>query len=116
MRIEIPTAAVGLARFLLLAAGAAALACGGGGGDVAGPDNTVEVVVVGDGRVTCSTSASLDCPPSCGPLDWSPGATVTLAAVPGTNRTFVGWSGACAGTSACQFVVNGHMKVTATFQ
>jgi endoglucanase len=104
-------AGAGLAVFL------SANACGGGGeGGMAGPENTVEVVLAGAGTgVVTSNPPAITCPGACGPLDWSPGATVELIATPNTGSTFGGWSGACTGTGMCSFVVNGHMKVTATF-
>jgi hypothetical protein len=96
----------------------AAASCGGSSsGDVAGPENTVAVVVNGNGKVTCNESAQLVCPGDCGPMDWSAGVQVHLTATPNTGSSFGSWTGACTGTdpSDCVFVVTGHMVVTATF-
>ncbi|MBZ5637506.1 MAG: hypothetical protein LAO51_01980 [Acidobacteriia bacterium] len=95
-----------------------AVACSGGGSnDVAGPENTVAVIVHGSGQVTCNESAQLVCPGTCGPMDWTPGMTVHLTATPDNGATFGGWTGSCTGADPndCAFVVNGHMVVTATF-
>jgi uncharacterized repeat protein (TIGR02543 family) len=44
------------------------------------------------------------------------GTPVTLTATPNTNATFVGWSGACSGTSStCQVTMDQARDVTATF-
>ena len=101
---------------LVLVAGA----CGGkGGNDVAGPENTLKVVLAGtgQGRVICPYGG-IDCPTACGPLDWTPGATAPLIArVDTATSVFAGWSGSgCSGTdTTCSVVIAGHMVVTATF-
>jgi uncharacterized repeat protein (TIGR02543 family) len=95
-----------------------AYSCGSkGGNDVAGPEYTVKVVLAGTGSgVVTSLPSAITCPGTCGPLDWTPGATVWVIAAPATGSTFAGWSGSCSGTAdTCQFVVTGHMVVTATF-
>src|SRR5512143_100056 len=74
-------------------------ACGGGGGDeVAGPQNTVEVVLAGTGhgRVWCP-HGGIDCPTACGPVDWTPGAMAPFIARADSASTFAGWSGAASG-------------------
>ena len=44
------------------------------------------------------------------------GTTVMLYAMPGSNSTFTGWSGACSGTSSmCTVVMTRNLSVTATF-
>ena len=77
---------------LVLVAGA----CGGkGGNDVAGPENTLKVVLAGTGhgRVLCPWG-TIDCPTACGPFDWTPGAMPPLVAVPdAATSVFVGWAG-----------------------
>ena len=109
-----PSFAILLFTVIALAAGCP----GGGSNDVAGPENTVQVFMVGTGtgRVT-DGGGSIDCPSNCGPLDWSPGLTVNMTAMPDVDSVFVSWTGDCAGAdpNVCTFVVNGHMKVTATF-
>ena len=103
---------------LLLTVVALAAGCpGAGGDDLAGPENTVQVIMDGTGSGRVTGGGSIDCPSNCGPLDWSPGLTVNLTAMPDVDSVFVKWSGDCTGVdpNACTFVVNGHMKVTATF-
>lgn len=47
---------------------------------------------------------------------FSAGTVVTLIATPNTNSTFVGWSGACSGTSTtCQVTMNSNLSVGASF-
>ncbi len=107
-----------LARILLLAAVVLAAACSGGSNDVAGPENTVQVVMNGSGTGRVVSGGNfIDCPSTCGPSDWTPGVTVELVATPDVDSKFVQWSGACSGSdpNACSFVVSGHMLVTATF-
>ena len=105
---------------LLLAVTALVSACSGMGGsnDVAGPENTVKVLFDGTGTGQVSiNSGYLICTAACGPYDWSPGLQVNMVATADIDSTFVKWSGNCTGSdpSACSFVVNGHMVVTATF-
>ncbi len=90
-----------------------------GGGDLAGPENTVKVVLAGTGtgHVRC-TYGTIDCPTACGPYDWSPGATAPLVAEADTaTSVFAGWSGSGCTVSndTCYVLVAGHMVVTATF-
>ncbi len=104
-----------LLALLLLVAGA----CSKKSDSLAGPENTVKVVLAGTGagHVRC-TYGTIDCPTACGPYDWSPGATVPLVAEEDTaTSVFAGWSGSgCSGSSdTCYVVVAGHMVVTATF-
>jgi len=105
---------------LLLTVVALATGCpGAGGNDVAGPENTVKLLMAGTGTGHVSINGGyLDCTASCGPYDWSPGMTVDLVATADSGSTFVSWSGDCAtiNGSTCSFVVNGHMVVTATFK
>ena len=44
------------------------------------------------------------------------GEAVSLAATPGTNMVFAGWSGACTGTGACAVTMDATKAVTATFE
>ncbi len=108
----------GFLALVSLAIIAATVACGGGSDDVAGPENTVAILLAGTGSGRVVTEpASLDCPGTCGPVDWSPGMTVHMFATPADGSSFASWSGACTGSDPlnCAFVVNGHMTVTATF-
>ncbi len=103
---------------LLLAVLAVAAGCSSGSDDVAGPENTVQVILEGTGSGRAySDGHDVDCPSNCGPLPWSADATVHMNQEPDVDSTFVGWTGACETTdpNGCTFVVNGHMKVTATF-
>jgi hypothetical protein len=43
------------------------------------------------------------------------GTSLTLTASPGTGSVFTGWSGACAGTSACTLVVSANASAAAAF-
>jgi uncharacterized repeat protein (TIGR02543 family) len=50
------------------------------------------------------------------PTGWhNPNAVVTVTAIPATGYTFTGWSGACAGTGACQVTMWNPQIVTANF-
>jgi hypothetical protein len=109
-------------RFLVATAILAAIAllpaCSSGSNDVAGPENTVEVLLAGTGTGhVVDGGAYINCPGTCGPSDWSPGLTVYMTATADSGSVFVSWSGDCTGTdpAVCSFVVNGHMSVTATF-
>ncbi len=99
-----------------LVVGAAGWNCSSASNDVAGPENTIEITLAGSGTgVVTSDPAWITCPGDCGPMDWTPGAQVTLIATPNAGSTFGGWSGDCSGNGNCSLVVNGHMRVTATF-
>lgn len=102
-----------LAVVLLFLAGS----CSGKSDDVAGPENTIQVVIAGTGSGTVvSDPASIDCPTVCGPIDWTPGAPVRLIATPAGGSTFGGWSGDAGGSNdTCEVMVDGHKVVTATF-
>ncbi|MEI6209479.1 MAG: DUF1566 domain-containing protein, partial [Desulfuromonadales bacterium] len=43
------------------------------------------------------------------------GTLVTLTATPAAGSTFIGWSGACSGSGACQITMDAVKSVTATF-
>ena len=73
----------------------------------------LSVSVTGSGIVT-SSPAGINCGSAC--LASFPSSTsVTLTASPGTGYAFIGWSGACTGTSACQVTMSQARSVTATF-
>jgi len=104
------------ATAVALIVGAWGWSCGGAKNDVAGPENTIEITLAGSGTgVVTSDPAWITCPANCGPMDWTPGARVTLLATPDAGSTFAGWSGDCSGSGSCILVVSGHMRVTATF-
>jgi hypothetical protein len=104
---------------LLLTVVALAAGCpGAGGDDVAGPENTVQVIMDGTGSGQVSINGGYkNCAASCGPYDWSPGATINMVATANSGSTFASWSGDCNGAdpNVCSFIVTGHMVVTATF-
>lgn len=68
----------------------------------------------GTGTVTSSPSGI-----SCGDMctySFASAATITLTAGPAVGSTFMGWSGACSGMTACQVTMNSTAQnVTATF-
>src|SRR5437879_6637297 len=108
-------------------AGFLAAACGGGGvsngaGGTSNPTSTVAqtapfVVSIGGSGTVTSSPTGLQCvgPNSCRqpfPL----GTMVTLSAAPATDQTFIGWGGACSGTTAdCVIVANAAQNVSANF-
>lgn len=83
----------------------------------AGPPTTSSLVVsVNGGGVVTSYPAGIICPSDCEEA-FTKGARVTLTASPATGQTFLGWGGACAGTStACSIKVSAPLTtVTADF-
>lgn len=76
----------------------------------------VAVVLAGEGTGTVtSTPAGILCGDDCSELV-DHGAVMTLAASPGVDATFAGWSGGgCSGTSDCVVTVSAPATVTATF-
>jgi uncharacterized repeat protein (TIGR02543 family) len=82
---------------------------------------TVTGAGTGNGTVT-SNPSGINCTISgggwsgnCGPNSYTNGTIVTLTATPVGSHTFVGWSGACAGTGNCQVTLDRARSVTATF-
>ncbi len=74
---------------------------------------TLLVTVEGSGTVT-SNPAGIDCPDDCEePYLLEP--DVDLTATPGTGWAFLGWSGDCTGSGACQVTMTDDRLVTATF-
>jgi hypothetical protein len=57
---------------------------------------------------------SINCGSTCEGF-YTPGAVVTLSAVPGPDMVFVGWQGACAGTVECTLTMDVGKYVTALF-
>jgi len=90
--------------------------------DVVGLGSTfvsLSEAVVGSGSVTgyvnLAQDNALNCPGSCGD-SYSSGSGIELVAQPSPGRSFVGWSGACAGTNpVCSFTLSSNESVTATF-
>ena len=81
----------------------------------AGDPETLTVTFAGAGSGTVTdTSAEINCTSTC-LGSYSPGTVVTLTATPSAGSTFLGWSGACSGTSTCVVTMNSAESVTATF-
>lgn len=72
------------------------------------------VTISGSGGTVNSLGNIINCSPTCAAA-FSPGSSVTLTANPSTG-TFVGWGGACSGTSrTCSMTINSSQNVTAVF-
>jgi hypothetical protein len=75
---------------------------------------TVRTSGTGGGTVTTSP-AGIDCGSTCG-ADYVNGATVTLLAIAAPGSSFIGWTGACSGTSAtCTVSLSVARSVMANF-
>jgi phospholipase C len=75
---------------------------------------TVSLLGTSTGTVT-SSPAGISCSPTCS-ASFAAGTVVKLTAAPGKGAYFVGWSGACKGTStSCTLTMNANQAVTATF-
>ncbi|MBL8916319.1 MAG: hypothetical protein JNM17_36805, partial [Archangium sp.] len=78
-------------------------------------DLTVSRTGSGDGRVRSLETSTIDCGTTCSGA-FTVGTTVTLEAVAATGSKFVGWSGACSGSSAtCVVSMDGAKSVSAAF-
>ena len=79
------------------------------------PTSALAVSVTGGGVVT-SDPGGISCPSDCNE-PYAKGARIILTASPSTHQTFVGWGGACAGTSTtCSVNVSSpQTAVTAAF-
>jgi len=76
---------------------------------------TVSRTGTGTGTVT-STPAGISCAPDCSE-DYPEGTLVTLTATPAPGSVFVGWGGACSGTTPSTLVtLNGNKTCTARFE
>ena len=74
---------------------------------------TVTRVGTGSGSVT-STPAGIVCGATCS-NEFNSGQVVALSALADAGSIFAGWSGACAGTGACNVTMDAARSVTATF-
>ncbi len=76
----------------------------------------LDVTIAGDGGGTVTVKpTTTTCKASC-VNHYTKGTVVTLAASPGNGASFIGWSGGCAGTSACSFIIGGPVSVIAEFR
>jgi hypothetical protein len=78
----------------------------------------IEVRVSGNGVVQSDPSGAIACGTSCS-TSLSVGSTLALRALPAEHNQFIGWSGACTGTSRiCELVVEeaGVLRVEARFE
>lgn len=67
----------------------------------------------GAGAVT-STPSGIDCGKTCN-ASFLEGTKITLLAAPAADSNFLGWSGACQGTKACELRMNQNREVSARF-
>jgi len=74
---------------------------------------TLTVAVSGSGDVT-SSPAGIACPGDC-TEDYLDGTVVTLSQAADPGWVFIGWSGDCTGTGACQVTMDAGRSVFATF-
>jgi hypothetical protein len=83
-------------------------------GAVARPFLNVTIDAVGGTGTVTSTPSGISCESSCGgPFDAQTG--VTLTATPASGSRFVGWAGACSGSSLCKVTLGASSSVDATF-
>jgi hypothetical protein len=68
----------------------------------------------GAGMVKSVLFPLIDCGAACS-TTYGRGTIVTLAAEPGADSTFAGWSGACSGTESCVVTMGAAKSVTARF-
>ncbi|HVR71786.1 MAG TPA: PKD domain-containing protein, partial [Vicinamibacteria bacterium] len=77
--------------------------------------HTLEVTLTGSGGGTVSSNPSgVSCLPDCSEA-YPSGTVVSLTAAPDSSSSFVGWSGACSGSGACNVSMNVDRDVTAKF-
>ncbi|MGD1078966.1 MAG: alkaline phosphatase family protein [Candidatus Sulfotelmatobacter sp.] len=74
---------------------------------------TVTAPPAGAGTVT-SDPAGINCPTTCAAA-FPQNTQVMLAATPGSNYSFAGWTGSCSGTSTCSLTMTGSASVTPVF-
>jgi uncharacterized repeat protein (TIGR01451 family) len=76
---------------------------------------TVTPAGTGGGVVTSTLATNgIDCGSDCSEA-YIPGTVVSLQAAQSPGSTFIGWSGACAGTGPCSVTMSAARNVTATF-
>lgn len=75
----------------------------------------LQVVKSGSGQGTVKSSpAGIECGSTC-QGEFAGGTVVTLSATPEAGSVFAGWTGACAGATACQVTMDQARTVNATF-
>jgi hypothetical protein len=80
---------------------------GGGGGGSTSTTYKLSISKNGKGTVNVSPLAA----------SYAPGTVVTLTAVPDPGSPWIGWAGACSGTSiTCTVTMNANLSVTANFK
>ncbi len=85
------------------------LSTAGGGGGGGGSTTTYKITTATNGRGTISSSPSA--------ASYAPGTVVTLTATPIAGSPWVGWSGACSGTTnTCTLTMTANFSVTANFR
>jgi endoglucanase len=85
------------------------------GGPAAPPTFALTVGKAGTGSGTVTSSpAGITCGGDCSE-SYPSGTSVTLTASPAAGSSFAGWTGACAGTGACNVSMTAARSVTATF-
>ena len=91
---------------------------GGGGGAVGSTQYTVSIGRSNPGTVTsdlAGTDRAISCGSACS-AKFVAGTAISLTATPPAGKSFIGWGGACSGTSAsCALTVNGNLSVQANF-
>ena len=76
---------------------------------------TLTLTTTGSGSGTVTSSpAGIDCGADCSEA-FNRGTIVSLNSAPASGSSFGGWSGACAGTAACQVTMDGAKSVAASF-
>ncbi|MGH2852619.1 MAG: InlB B-repeat-containing protein [Solirubrobacteraceae bacterium] len=86
-----------------------------------GPRYTVSETVSGSGSVTGTANGTADsllaCPGACGAsYPYRPGTSIQVTATPAPGAAFLGWQGACAGSSpTCSLALGENEAVTAVF-
>jgi hypothetical protein len=68
----------------------------------------------GGGTVSSDVQPGISCGATC-TYNFPSGTAVTLTATPAAGSTFIGWSGACAGTGTCQVTMDAARSVNARF-
>jgi hypothetical protein len=73
---------------------------------------TVTVTLVGSGTVSAS---GLTCSAGTCAVSYPGNATTVFTVTPADGWTFIGWEGACSGTTACSLSVTADLSITAVF-